>query len=178
MIVYRIMSEKEYENWKNSGVKGLFSKNGKTKRIVWFATDIAYVGTILMRKVYNNRSVKEAYTKIVMFDLTLSQEIEVKLKPENGFVNIGIKAKYMDMVKLKELGCCEIDFHIKLCLKREIRPLMYYWNREDKGQEVVRKKDVKNLIWNGNLRKRAWFMRADVYGLYMKMINEKVIDYG
>ena len=139
MIVYRIMSEKEYWNWKNGGVRGLFTKNGKTKRMVWFATDIAYIGTILMRKMYNNRPVGEAYTKIVMFDLTLSQEIEVKLKPENGFVNIGVHNKYMNVIKLKELGHWDVDLYIKLCLKKDVRPLMYYWNREGKGQEVVRK---------------------------------------
>jgi len=168
MIVYRIMSDDEYKNWKSSGVRGLFIKKGKTKKMLWFALDIAYIGTILMRKMYNNRLVGEAYTKIVVFGMELKREIEVKMKPENGFITIGIGAKYMDDIELKELGYHDVDWYMSIFLKRDIKPMMYYWNRNDVGSVCVTTKQVKNIIRNGNLKNRAWFMRADIYGKYMK----------
>jgi len=159
------MSEKEYQNWKLYGVRGLFFNGRKTKRMLWFATDIGYIATIVKRKVYNNRRVSEAYTRIVKFDLELTKEIDVKLKPENGFINIGIHIAYINAVKLRELCSWDISTNIETCLEGRVNPLMYYWNREDRSQEVLRKKDVKNLILNGKLDERAWFMRADVYAL-------------
>jgi len=170
VIVYRIMSEKEYENWKKYGVKGLYFNGRKTKRMLWLAMDVGYIGTILMREMYNNRLVGEAYTRIVVFDLQLKQEIKVNLKSENGFLNIGINAKYMDSIVLKELGFWDVNFYMKLYLKRDVRPLMFYWNSKGECRVLVTKKQVKNILWNGRLDKRAWFMRADVY--------EKVMQYG
>lgn len=136
MKVYRAMSDLEYYNWKLYGVEGLFKTGNKYKRMTWFATDLGYIGTIIFRGMYNNRPVREAYRRIVEFELKLTDEITVKLKPENGFVNIGVSVRFMDKLKLKETNSWIVS------------------NAKD---------ELKNYIVNGNLEKRAWFVRADYY---------------
>lgn len=164
MKVYRVMSENEYINWKNYGVKGLFLKNGKTKRVVWFATDPGYILSILLRDTYNNLLVSKAYQKVVVFDLSVCFEIRVHFKPENGFLNIGIGAKFIDAIKLKELEAYSSEEFLEKFKHYNVKPLMIYWNRNGECKTLVSKKQVSNIIHNWNPT-RPWFMRADLYKL-------------
>jgi len=135
---------------------------GRRVRYKWFATDLGYIATIMARKMYRNFPTKDRY-KIVA-------ELEVKgtfiKKEELGFVNLGL-----DTERPYELVCINwaMDAHdwFEIEGKNLIKPLAYYWNRKGEMKKVVGSREFRNVLKNGNLLDRPWFVRSDKYWLVM-----------
>lgn len=162
------MSREEYRNWEENGIYGLFRKKGKMKRMVWFATNSGYVSNVLSRKMYMNRKVSEAYQVVVQFKLRLLSEIPVRLKVENGYLNLGISIKYMDSIRLTEISVWDSDEWIRQ-YGFEI-PIGYYQNCSGNFRRIYSNKELKNIVCNGNFRDRAWYIRADYYSKVRQVI--------
>lgn len=161
MIVFRVMSDEEYKNWKRHGIMGLFRKpDGKTKGMVWFATDIRYIWTILVRKRYANRRVDEAYRKLVTFKLIMKSNAKLVTKKELGFINVAIPSKFAECVEIEELSCQDVD-EIRHTVR--VNPVLFYYNRRGELLRVIGRKELNNILRNGNLFERPLFVRADFY---------------
>lgn len=159
MRVYRVMSRDEWQDLVLNNEKALMrDSNGRRVRFKWFAVDKAYIASILARKMYRSRSVIEAYQVIVCMDINGYWVRKMEL----GYVNLGL-----DTEKPFELnGVCWVKDAQDWFRKegwRLVRPTMFYWNRKGRVVNIIGTRQFVNIMINGNLYGRPWFVRADKY---------------
>jgi len=167
MKLYRVMSKEEWRNLIENGEEALkYDWKGRRVRYKWFATDLGYIASILARRMYRNFNISDKYKFVVEFEI----EGTFIRKDELGFVNLGL-----DTERPYKLKCINWVANARCWFEREgknlVRPFMYYWNKHGEMKKVIGSRELTNILKNGNLRKRPWFVRADKYWLVRRYEN-------
>lgn len=159
MRVYRVMGKDEWRDLILNREEALKrDANGRRVRFKWFATDLGYIASVLARKVYKNRKVQDAYKFIVCMEV----EGYWVRKKELGYINLGLDTKMP--FELKDIYWVDdVSDWFEREGRRLVSPLMYYWNRYGELVTVVGSREFRNIVKNGNLYDRPWFVRADKF---------------
>ena len=170
MKLYRVMSEGEFDRLMNLGVQALRKDHrGRVVKGKWFATDPRYIETIISRHMYRNRKVKDAYKYMVIFNVPdeIFEKIVAREKVELGFRNVFVPSRYLFNEFIKIKGYVSID---DIEDKVTASPILYYWGKRGMLR-VFGSSEFRNILINGNFKKRVWFVRADKFWLIEKVLE-------
>ncbi|MFA4798562.1 hypothetical protein [Pyrococcus kukulkanii] len=162
MRVYRAMSRREFESFlRDFYWTASHDWKGRQVRYKYFATDPGYIVTILNRRTYRNRPTGEAYAVVVEFDIE-GHFVEVR---ELGFVNVALDVTKPFCGKIvRWWGAGEF-------LREHggrVLPLMTYYGRKGKVN-VYGTREFRNIVLNGDFKKRPYFVRADWWWKFEKL---------